>query len=138
MDSNRDTNLLLTLLIILSVLVFTRTIIFVLFDKHLFALDKNLGFNIQPIIQKFILPMYALLRVIIIFLFFSIKPVQADLISAVLIYILIMSFIRFYFVYLTLYYPESKQIEPIDRFQDINTSVQFITSAYIVYYIFFN
>lgn len=138
MESNRDANLLLTLLILLSVIVFVRTVFFVLFDKRLFALDKNLGFNIQPIIQKFILPMFALLRVIIIFLFFSIKPVQADVISFVLIYILIMSFIRFYFVYLCIYYPESKQIEPIDRFQDINTSVQFITSAYIVYYIFFN
>jgi len=136
MESNRDTNLLLTLLILLSVIVFARTIIFVLFDKKLLALDKNLGFNIQPIIQKFILPMFALLRVIIIFLFFSIKPVQADVISIVLIYILIMSFIRFYFVYLCIYYPKSKQIEPIDRFQDINTSIQFVTSTYIVYYIF--
>jgi hypothetical protein len=137
MDSNRYTNLLLTLLIILSVLIFTRTIIFVLFDKHLFALDKNLGFDIQPVIQNFILPIYALLRIIIIFIFFSIKPVRVDVISIVLIYILIMSFIRFYFVYLCVYYPKSKQIEPIDRVQDINTSVQFVASTYIVYYIFF-
>ena len=51
MSKKPDINILLTLLIILSVVAFTRTFLYLLFDKEFLNSGKHLGLNIDLIME---------------------------------------------------------------------------------------
>jgi hypothetical protein len=133
--NNIDTNLII-LLVILSILSFTRTIIYVLFDMNLVALDKQLGFNFEPALNNILL-IFAILRLLLATIILYKRTYQFDLITISLIYLIFTSFLRFYYEYLYLYKPRSKELYYIDKYQDVNAILIFTASAYIMYYIFF-
>jgi hypothetical protein len=136
MDHEQETNILLSLLIILSLLSFTRTLVYIIFDHDLLSVDKFLGFNSELIMQG-VLTIFAILRLLICSLILIKKPFKINLITIVLIYLIITSFLRFYYEYLYFYKPNSKEKYYIDKYQDVNAILIFISSAYILYYIFF-
>jgi hypothetical protein len=136
MSNKSDINILLTLLIILSILAFTRTFTYILFDRQLVDADKYLGLNLDLIMEG-ILSIFAILRLYISTLVLIKRGVYYDLLTASLGYLIFTSILRLYYEYLYFYKPESKQKYYIDRYQDVNAVAIFISSAYILYHIFF-
>jgi len=136
MSKKPDINILLTLLIILSVVAFTRTFLYLLFDKEFLNSGKHLGLNVD-IIMEGVLTIFAVLRVYISGLVLLKKGLDYDMITYVLLYLIFTSFVRFYYEYLYFYNPESKQKYYVDKYQDVNAVTIFIASGYILYYIFF-
>ena len=136
MSKKPDINILLTLLIILSVVAFTRTFLYLLFDKEFLNSGKHLGLNVDLIMEG-VLTIFAVLRVYISGLVLFKKGLDYDMITYVLLYLIFTSFVRFYYEYLYFYNPESKQKYYVDKFQDVNAVTIFIASGYILYYIFF-
>jgi hypothetical protein len=136
MSKKPDINILLTLLIILSVVAFTRTFLYLLFDKEFLNSGKHLGLNIDLIMEG-VLTIFAVLRVYISSLVLLKKGLDYDMITYVLLYLIFTSFVRFYYEYLYFYNPESKQKYYVDKYQDVNAVTIFIASGYILYYIFF-
>ena len=136
MSKKPDINILLTLLIILSVVAFTRTFLYLLFDKEFLNSGKHLGLNVDLIMEG-VLTIFAFLRLYISSLVLFKKGLDYDMITYVLLYLIFTSFVRFYYEYLYFYNPESKQKYYVDKFQDVNAVAIFIASGYILYYIFF-
>ena len=136
MSKKPDINILLTLLIILSVVAFTRTFLYILFDKEFLNSGKHLGLNVDLIMEG-VLTIFAFLRLYISSLVLFKKGLDYDMITYVLLYLIFTSFVRFYYEYLYFYNPESKQKYYVDKFQDVNAVAIFIASGYILYYIFF-
>ena len=135
MSKKPDINILLTLLIILSVVAFTRTFLYLLFDKEFLNSGKHLGLNIDLIMEG-VLTIFAFLRLYISSLVLFKKGLDYDMITYVLLYLIFTSFVRFYYEYLYFYNPESKQKYYVDKFQDVNAVAIFIASGHILYYIF--
>ena len=136
MSKKPDINILLTLLIILSVVAFTRTFLYLLFDKEFLNSGKHLGLNVDLIMEG-VLTIFAFLRLYISSLVLFKKGLDYDMITYVLLYLIFTAFVRFYYEYLYFYNPESKQKYYVDKFQDVNAVAIFIASGYILYYIFF-
>ena len=136
MSKKPDINILLTLLIILSVVAFTRTFLYLLFDKEFLNSGKHLGLNVDLIMEG-VLTIFAFLRLYISSLVLFKKGLDYDMITYVLLYLIFTSFVRFYYEYLYFYNPESKQKYYVDKFQDVNAVAIFIASGYILYYRFF-
>jgi hypothetical protein len=137
MSKKPDINILLTLLIILSVLAFTRTFIYLLFDKQFVNADKYLGLNLDIILEG-VLSIFAILRLYISGLVLIKRGVYYDALTAALGYLIFTSILRLYYEYLYFYKPESKEKYYIDKYQDVNALALFISSGYILYYIFLN
>jgi hypothetical protein len=137
MSNKSDINVLLTLLIILSVLTFSRTFIYLLFDKQFVNADKYLGLNLD-IIMEGVLSIFAILRLYISVLVLIKREIKYDLLTTALGFLIFTSILRLYYEYLYFYKPESKEKFYIDKFQDIDAVALFISSSYILYYIFLN
>jgi hypothetical protein len=135
MSNKSDINILLTLLIILSVLAFTRTFTYLLFDKQFVNADKYLGLNLDIILEG-VLSIFAILRLYISGLVLIKRGVYYDALTAALGYLIFTSILRLYYEYLYFYKPESKEKYYIDKFQDLDALALFIASGYILYYIF--
>jgi len=136
MGNKSDINILLTLLIILSVLAFTRTFTYLLFDKQFVNADKYLGLNLDIILEG-VLSIFAILRLYISGLVLIKRGVYYDALTAALGYLIFTSILRLYYEYLYFYKPESKEKYYIDKYQDVNALAIFISSSYILYFIFF-
>ena len=136
MGNKSDINILLTLLIILSILAFTRTFTYLLFDKQFVNADKYLGLKLD-IIMEGVLSIFAILRLYISGLVLIKRGVYYDALTAALGYLIFTSILRLYYEYLYFYKPESKEKYYIDKYQDVNALALFISSGYILYYIFF-
>lgn len=136
MSKKPDINILLTLLIILSILSFARTFIYILFDKQLVNADKYLGLNVDLIMEA-VLSICSILRLYISSLVLIKRGLEYDMLTYVLLYLIFTCFVRFYYEYLYFFKPDSKEKYYIDKFQDVNAVSIFIASAYILYFILF-
>ena len=136
MNKKPDINILLTLLIILSVVAFTRTFLYLLFDKQFIYAGKHLGISVDLIMEG-VLTIFAILRLYISSLVLFKRGLDYDMLTYVLLYLIFTSFVRFYYEYLYFYNPESKQKYYVDKFQDVNAITIFMASGYILYHIFF-
>ena len=136
MNKKPDINILLTLLIILSVVAFTRTFLYILFDKQFIYAGKYLGISVDLIMEG-VLTIFAILRLYISSLVLIKRGLDYDMLTYVLLYLIFTSFVRFYYEYLYFYNPESKQKYYVDKFQDLNAITIFMASGYILYHIFF-
>lgn len=136
MNKDSETNILLTLLILLSILSFTRTFVYILFDNHLVDIDRKIGFNFEIILEG-VLTIFAILRLYIASIVLIKRPFDFDLLSYVLIYLIFTSFLRFYYEYLYFFKPDSDEKHFIDKYQDVNAVLIFISSAIIIKHIFF-
>lgn len=136
MNKDSETNILLALLILLSILSFTRTFVYILFDNHLVDIDRKIGFNLEIILEG-VLTIFAILRLYIASIVLIKRPFDFDLLSYVLIYLIFTSFLRFYYEYLYFFKPDSDEKHFIDKYQDVNAVLIFISSAIILKHIFF-
>ena len=136
MTKESDMNILLTLLIILSVVSFARTLIYISFDTDLFDLgEKIAGFDSEPILQGVAL-IFAVVRLLIISLIFNKRGFQPDMLTFVLLYLVFTLFLRFFYVYLFFNKPKSEAKYVIDKYQDLNAILVFFSTAYILKFIF--
>jgi hypothetical protein len=136
MQKESDLNILLTLLIILSVVSFARTLIYIGFDNDLFDLgEKIAGFDTEPILQGVAL-IFAAIRFLIISLVLNKRGIQQDILTYVLFYLLFTIVLRIYYVYLFFKEPKSKAKYLIDKYQDLNAILVFFSTAYILKFIF--
>ena len=137
MTKETTMNILLTLLIILSVVSFTRSLVYLFFDQNLFDItSKFAGFDTESIFQGIAI-IFASLRLLIISLIFNKRGFKNDAISYILLYLLFIVILSFYYAYLFFNYPNSKQAYVIDTYQDLNSILVFFASAYIIKFIFF-
>jgi len=137
MQKESDLNILLTLLIILSVVSFARSLIYIGFDNDLFDLgEKIAGFDTEPILQGVGL-IFAAIRLLVIGLVLNKRGIQADMLTYVLLYLIFTILLRIYYVYLFFKDPKNKHVFVIDKYQDLNAILVFLSTAYILKFIFF-
>ncbi len=132
MQKESDLNILLTLLIILSVVSFARTLIYLAFDNDLFDLgEKIAGFDTEPILQGVGL-IFAAIRLLIIGLVLNKRGIHLDMLTYVLLYLIFTILLRIYYVYLFFKDPKNKHVFVIDKYQDLNAILVFFSTAYIL------
>jgi hypothetical protein len=138
----QDSSNLIILLILLVVLSFIRNGIHLLFDetfldlKHLSYLKKYFKNNYS--ILDGIYTFFAVVRLFILALIFSIRGFKNDILTYVLIINLVNYILRIYTSeILKRYYPNSKQIYYIDEYLDYVNLINFIANFYVIYYILF-
>jgi hypothetical protein len=137
MSNKSDINILLTLLIILSILTFTRTFTYLLFDKQFVNADKYLGLKLDLIMEG-VFTIFAILRLYISALVLIKREIKYDLLTTALGFLIFTSILRLYYEYLYFYKPDSKEKYYIDKFQDVDAFALFLSSSYILYYLFLN
>lgn len=130
-------NQTLVLLILLSVTVFTRTLVYLTFDTQFLDIDKRLNRDNEETIEV-VLTFFAVIRLLLSTLILYKRTVRADILSFGLIYLIFSSFLRFYYQYLFYNNDHSKTKYYIDKYQDINAAVLFMISLYILKMVFFN
>jgi hypothetical protein len=132
-----DKTLLLVLLIIQSILIFFRTLTYIIFDRHLLNLDEiYIGKNTERYIE-WVLTMFAMVRLLIASIVLTKRGFKNDILSYAVCYLLFSSFLRFYYQYLLEFDDKSNAKIYIDRFQDTNAIILLFISAYIIKFIFF-
>ena len=136
MNKERDVNILLTLLIILIILSFIRTFVYIVFDNNLVDIDRKAGYDIEKIMEGVLL-IFAILRFYICSIILTKRGIHNDVITYIMFYLIFTAFLRFYYDYLYFNYPKSDKLKPIDKFQDVNAILIFFCSAYILKYILF-
>ena len=136
MNKSSEINMLLTLLIILSILSFIRTLGYIIFDNNLVDIDRRLGYDIEKIMEGILL-IFAILRLYICSIILIKRQIHNDAITYIMFYLIFTAFLRFYYDYLYFNYPKSEKIRNIDKFQDVNAIFIFFSSAYILKYILF-
>ena len=133
---NKKHTTLLILLIILTFTSFTRSFIYILFDRNLISIDNKLGFDAEPTVNNVLL-IFSIIRLMLTIIILSDMNIQFNLLTLVLFYFIFTAILRFYYQYLYLYKPNSKEKRYIDKYQYLNSFVIFLSSSYILYYIFF-
>jgi hypothetical protein len=129
-------NQTLVLLILLSIIVFTRTLVYITFDADLLDLDKYLNIESESTVDV-VLTIFAIIRLLLSAIILYKTSVRVDILSFALIYLIFSSFLRFYYQYLICKNDHSKTRRYIDRYQDINAVILFMISLYIIKHVFF-
>ena len=131
-----DTNTLLTLLAIMSILSFTRTLVYLLYQKNFLNVAGRTETDIQPYLSKVFI-IFSILRLILSSIVLYKRQFQNDILSYVLIFLIASTLQRFYYEYITSYHSESKTKLYLDKIQDLNSFLVFLSSLYIMKYILF-
>lgn len=137
MSYNDDKNTILLLLIILSVLIFIRTTMYILFDYNLFNIDETIFKDSNKETIELFQSIFSIVRIIIISVIFTKRGFRNDILTYLLGYLAFSAIINIYYQYLVMFNPTSPLIKEIDKKQDINSVILFIGSFYIVKHIFF-
>jgi hypothetical protein len=130
---------ILLLFIIMTILLFFRTILYILFDENFLNLDSKYFKKSNKEDIDYIITFFAVIRVFLCFAIIYLLnfKLQNNILSYSLLYLILSGFIRFYYQYMISYYPNSKIIKPIDRFQDVNAVLLFFVSLYVITKIFY-
>lgn len=129
-------NQTLVLLILLSITVFTRTLVYITFDSDLLDLDRYLNIESESTVDV-VLTFFAIIRLLLSAIILYKRSFGVDLMTFALIYFILSSFLRFYYQYLIYKNDHSKTRRYIDRYQDINAVILFMISLYIIKHVFF-
>ena len=87
MNKERDVNILLTLLIILSILSFIRTFVYIVFDNNLVDIDRKAGYDIEKIMEGVLL-IFAILRFYICSIILTKRGIHNDVITYIMFYLI--------------------------------------------------
>ena len=131
-----DTNTLLTILAIMSILSFTRTLVYLLYQKNILNVAGRTETDVEPYLNKVFL-IFSSLRIILSSIVLYKRQFQNDILSYVLIFLIFSSVQRFYYDYLIRNHSESKIKLYLDKIQDLNSILVFLSSLYIMKYILF-
>ena len=132
----QDSNILLILLIILSLLTFTRTQVYILFSNRFINLGKIAGLDIDDIFKKTMI-VFAIVRFLLANIILYTRKFQNDTLSYVLVYLIFSSLQRFYYDYLIEHNSESKIKYYLKDFQPVNSFLILASSLYIMKYVLF-
>ena len=138
---DKKKGLILILLISLVVLIFIRTVTYIALDFDFLNLEKNFEPNQMKIIDQS-LTVFSTTRMILVLAILYLRNFKNDLLNYLLYYLLFNYLIRSYYHlnYNTEYIIQHKDKaglhELIDKYQDINTILQFLVSGCIIYKIF--
>lgn len=137
MKNLTDTNfLIIILLAIQAILIFFRSGLYIIFDRHFLNIDNYFKKPNEKEID-YVLTLFATIRLVLCATILHLRKYQNDLLSYALLYLIFSSFVRFYYQYLATYNPESKNKKWVDRYQDINSLLLFVISGYILIKIFY-
>lgn len=131
-----DTNSLLTILAIMSILSFTRTLVYLLYQKNILNVAGRTEMDVDPYLNKVFL-IFSSLRIILSSIVLYKRQFQNDILSYVLIFLIFSSLQRFYYDYLIRNHSDSKIKLYLDKIQDLNSILVFLSSLYIMKYILF-
>lgn len=138
MNKETEMNVLLVLLVILSIISLVRSLVKILFDQNLADIgDKFFGFNTEPVVEG-VLAVFSMLRLLLVGLILGRRGFKNDILTYILLYFVFNILLKLYYVHVYFNYPDSKEKYIIDTYEDFNSIVLFLTSLYVVSYIFFN
>lgn len=133
--NQNDSFLVIILLIILSILIFVRNGVYLMFDKNFFNLEEL----IQEPHRKAIDILLSILSFINLFIASIIiykRNSKHDILTYGLFYIMLSSFLRFYYHYLKVTGKYKNIKMNLNRFQDVNGVLLLFISSYILVNIF--
>lgn len=138
MNKETEMIILLVLLTILSIINLVKSLVYIFFDKNLADIgDKFFGFNTDPIIEG-VLAVFSILRLLLVTLIIGKRGFKNDILTYVLVYFILNGLLKIYYVHVYFNYPDSKEKYYIDKYEDFNAIMLFLTSLYVVSYIFFH
>lgn len=132
----QDSNILITALIILSLLTFTRTLVYILFSDKFINLGKIAGVDLDNVFKKTLL-VFSIVRFLLANIILHTRKFQNDTLSYVLVYLIFSSLQRFYYDYLNRHNSDSKIRYYLEDFQPVNTFLILASSLYIMKYVLF-
>lgn len=132
----QDSNILLTALIILSLVTFTRTLVYLLFSDRFIHLGKIAGVDLDYVFKKTML-VFSIVRILLANIILHTRKFQNDTLSYVLVYLIFSSLQRFYYDYLNNRNSDSKIRYYLKEFQPVNTFLIIASSLYIMKYVLF-
>ena len=133
---NKETNILLIFLIILSLTTFTRTLVYYIFHTGLINFGSKSKQEIDKVIDK-VLVIFTTIRIILVTIILSMRGVQNDILTYVLAFLFLSSTQRYIYEYTKFNYPSSNLYKALENFQDLNTNLVLLSSLYIMKYVFF-
>jgi hypothetical protein len=133
---NKESNILLIFLIILSLTTFTRTLVYYIFHTGLINFGSKSKQEIDKVIDK-VLVIFTTIRIILVTIILSMRGVQNDILTYVLAFLFLSSTQRYIYEYTKFNYPSSNLYKALENFQDLNTNLVLLSSLYIMKYVFF-
>ena len=132
----QDSNILLTTLAILSILTFTRSLVYAIFSIEEVQMSKQSGINVEAILDK-TLTIFSILRLILASVVLGVRGLHKDILTGVLVFLVFSSLQRFYYEHMLTSAPQSKITQYLDRYQPVNSVFLFVSSLYIMKYVLF-
>ena len=132
----QDSNTLLTILAILSIITFTRSLVYAIFTREEIDMSKQSGINIHEILDK-TLTIFSMLRIILASIILSVRGLHKDILTVVLVFLVLSSVQRFYYEHLISSAPQSMRAQYLDKYQPVNSVLLFVSSLYIMKYVLF-
>jgi hypothetical protein len=132
----QDSNILLTTLAILSILTFTRSLVYAIFSIEAIEMSKQSGINIEEILDK-VLSIFAMLRIILASVILGVRGLHKDILTGVLVFLVFSSVQRAYYEHMLTSAPQSKVTQYLDKYQPVNSVLLFASSLYIMKYLLF-
>ena len=133
---NKESNILLIFLIILSLTTFTRTLVYYIFHTGLINFGSKSKEEIDKVIDK-VLVIFTTIRIILVTIILSMRGVQNDILTYVLAFLFLSSTQRYIYEYTKFNYPSSNLYKALENFQDLNTNLVLLSSLYLMKYVFF-
>lgn len=132
----QDSNILLTILAILSIITFTRSLVYAIFTREEIDMSKQSGINVEAILEK-TLTIFSMLRIILASIILSVRGLHKDILTVVLVFLVLSSVQRFYYEHLISSAPQSMMAQYLDKYQPVNSVLLFVSSLYIMKYVLF-
>lgn len=125
---------LLALLVLLTITIFLRTLIYIVLDENMFALNKKLDLDENSVVGM--LSIIDIIRFYLVVIILVKKEFKYNLLDGALIYMLFNSFVRLYYKYLYYFEKSSLRLPHLVVFQNVNNVLEFFASFVILYKIF--
>lgn len=132
----QDSNILLTALAILSILTFTRSLVYAIFSIEEVQMSKQSGINVEEILDK-TLTIFGMLRIILASVVIGVRGLHKDILTGVLVFLVFSSLQRLYYEHMLSSAPQSKITQYLDKYQPVNSVFLFLSSVYIMKYVLF-
>jgi hypothetical protein len=132
----QDSNTLLTILAILSILTFTRSLVYLIFSADSFNLGEKAGGNIAPFVDK-TLTTFAAVRFVLAAVILGVRGLHKDILTGVLAFLIFSSVQRAYYQYLIDSKSKSAALQYLETYQPLNTILVLASSVYIMTYVLF-
>ncbi len=132
----QDSNTLLTILAILSIITFTRSLVYVIFSADSFNLGEKAGGNIAPFVDK-TLTTFAAVRFVLAAVILGVRGVHKDILTGVLVFLLLSSVQRAYYQYLIDSKSKSAALKYLETYQPLSSILVLASSVYIMAYVLF-